>query len=1470
MLYVATSSFQGKRFMNTQGKWITPSRGVVLAVVVAFLAIGASISATAQSWVAEAQQAGFTLKKVVSDTAIQTGQTFSYTIYFSIPAGATNVTISDALPTSLEFLGASYTSPCGTPTVVSPTVGGMGGTYSLSWASVPGGCSGSFTITVRFPNGVTCNNTTARNRVCLNGTIPGQNVTDLCTPFVSTRAIATDPWHINKYVTGAAYVGGSCPYATADSVVSYQVCVYKDVGTTGQLNLVNGVVTDVLPTGAVLQSSSCGATQSGNTITWNVGNLSATSMYTMVCCTFNVLYPRALFPLGSQVTNTAVLNGSLGPATQPCGTTVDTSNQTCVSFANIASATISKWVYTNRQPGCPGKYLVYICNNGSSPISSFTVTDTVPTALSSPAIGTVSPGLNATIVGNIVTVTSTSALGPGQCRWFEITFTIPSTATVGSTITNCAWFASTGMPTISGCNSFTVAAPAPTACVWKEVCNEQPSYTPGSIFRYRLRVQNIGGTALSGTTITDVLNGNLQYIGNPSFYTGTAWNAPCQTTSNWTGVGLTHNAVSNTVTATLPSIPATCQNIFYTNCGMYGTGGVPYYFIEFDVKVVDTSALGNIPNQFTLSGGTLPAPVNSNIEYVTVVGTAGFTLDKGVKPTGPGSYGSSATTSAGGSVSYRLRLNVASTSVGLRHVTFADLLPRDNGASDQLILGPCSPRGSAFDVAWASALGSSPTATSWNNATSFARVNNFAPTGAPGAMFVGGCGTAGTWTSGIPASAKNLGYYFGSTPIAATFSATSDFTATVAASATDNQQACNTFAANAAVRHLIASSIISDQIIGQLESTPACVTVKKTGCLDSVQIVVNCAGKDAAGNQQYSFVITGWNAAGASVLMLNSPQGTFSPSTFALSPGAFSITSTFTDIPPVDAMITMHYQLVVNGQIICRDSIIRDLPPCPQEPPQDCCKEFIRQVRHDKLTYDNAGNVTLQASMIAGPTPIKEFTATIVSVQRRQVCVNSAGPWHRAFGDITAGSLSVPLGPGPLLLSLYSREATWGPGECLPFGQGTTLNLNMIFPPPPASFKCRDTIIFAIRYTFTDCKCVTCTRLVYDTIVRKPLILPWDPVGGGIGIGIGTGRLATKKIAGDGADGDVQAEAPATTRIIMDDDTDGALWIVNPDSDENTITVLGAEVTSSTIPLSSISIADVTGVVNGATGFVSTSVAPGANGEVALKFNNPSSTKQWQVSVRYLYDDGGDVFAFSEPVTYLVRAPGAAPDEVAGDPTIKPTAVNTYALRFRSSNGYNSNVAAIRLTSTSAARILAVGPAEGDGETVTVTLTPNETQTAIAALPSGYYGVEPNTDVTPIYLTLSNVENAGAVPMRFETFDSDGQLVSEGTFTLEQPVMSVEQRGETGDVGARIIGIAPNPSGNVVTVTVAVDADLPQSEIVIVASDGRTVLTLSQGPLHDGSRMIITQEINKLAQGSYNVVLRTPRGSTSLPLRIIR
>ena len=65
----------------------------------------------------EAAQNGFTLKKVASDTAIATGQNYSYTIYFSIPAGATSVTISDVLPPMLSFQSISVTAACGSPSI---------------------------------------------------------------------------------------------------------------------------------------------------------------------------------------------------------------------------------------------------------------------------------------------------------------------------------------------------------------------------------------------------------------------------------------------------------------------------------------------------------------------------------------------------------------------------------------------------------------------------------------------------------------------------------------------------------------------------------------------------------------------------------------------------------------------------------------------------------------------------------------------------------------------------------------------------------------------------------------------------------------------------------------------------------------------------------------------------------------------------------------------------------------------------------------------------------------------------------------------------------------------------------------------------------------------------------------------------------------------------------------------------------
>ncbi|MAT38791.1 MAG: hypothetical protein CL946_04225 [Ectothiorhodospiraceae bacterium] len=617
---------------------------------------------------------------------------------------------------------------------------------------------------------------------------------------------------------------------------------------------------------------------------------------------------------------------------------------------------------------------MYFCNTGSVPITGITITDTIPSGLTGLSIGTVSSGMAATLSGNIVTATLTSPLPPTACRYFEVEFTIDSTATVGSTITNCAWYSFPGGPMQSACASFVVKAPDPDPCLWKDVCNEQPNYLPGDTLRYRLRLQNIGGLPITGATITDILDPNLEYIGNPAFNTTSSWSVPCQTTSNWSGPAISTSG--NTVNISLPTIPATCQDIFYGGCGMYGAFGVPFYFIEFDVRVRDTAALGNIPNNFTIAGGTLSSPEISNTDYITVVGTAGFTLDKAVA-IDTSSWASSLTTSAGSNVNYRLQLTVAPGSVGLRHITFADLLPRDDGTNDRLILGPCSFRGSMFDVNYLTTVSTAPTASDYSNPLSFANVNTLAPVGAPGPMFVGACGTLGTWSGGVSAGDMNFGYYFGSAPVGAGNSATAVFTGQLSSTAQDQQEACNTFAANAAVRHLINSTTVSDVITGELESGTACVTIGKdtsqTECYRAIPHSVNIVGIDpASGDCQYSVTLSINNPNSSSLnAWFESDAGTVSPNTLSIPPGTSTQTLTFTDTPPTDVFVCIRYGYFDgNNRVLC-DSVCFDLPPCGGDGDCDSLEVSLHAVFSSGVNAVGDCEYTVELSMTnAGGSPM--------------------------------------------------------------------------------------------------------------------------------------------------------------------------------------------------------------------------------------------------------------------------------------------------------------------------------------------------------------------------------------------------------------------------------------------------------------------------------------------------------------------
>ncbi len=789
-----------------------------------------------------ASQNGFILKKTTTNTAIQTGVNFSYNIDFTIPAGATNVTITDVLPMPLTYQAITFTAPCGgAPTVVTPAIG-ANGTVSFTFPSVPLGCTGSISITVQLPNGTTCNGAVVRNQACLTGKI-GPVGAQFCTEFVSTTAQAVNPWHINKYLLPSSTTP-SCSNSVTNDTANYRFCVWKNVGTTGQLNLLNPTVTDVLPAGAVIVSSSCPYTVATvgtqQTVTWNLGSvLLATSAYNQVCCDFKVYYPTSSFPSGTTISNTATLSGGLGsPTPQPCGTFTQASNTTSYQVTTVPKSQLYKWVSTTGQPGCGGQYTLYVCNDGGVTLSTFTLKDTLPTTLTGYTVTSSTPNVSVAIVGGTLTATSTTSLPSGGYVYITLNFTIPLTATVGSTITNCVTLTSPQLPNpVKACASFVVTAPLPKACVWKEVCSKQASYLPNSTFRYRLRVQNIGGLAMTGTTVTDLLSPYLTYVGNPTFYTANTWNIPCSSpalpsgATTWTGV--TFSQTGQTLTWNLPSIAAVCQSLFYTGCGQYGTSSVPYYYIEFDVKVNADAPIGVVPNTFTINGGNLPVAETSNTDYVNIVGSAGYNLVKTITlPT-------TTTVAPNSLLTYRLQFNAIGTAA-LRHVAMADLLPRNNGAADRRLLTACASRGSNFGLTYHSTVGAwvgVPSATSFTEGSenlNSADVNltNITIPGVSGPYFGTSCGafTTVVWTNGaintIPVGKKNVGYYFGSQAVPSGSYARTEFKTQVPATATNGQVACNSFAANAAKRYLINSVTLQDIAMTEQESPNVCITVK--------------------------------------------------------------------------------------------------------------------------------------------------------------------------------------------------------------------------------------------------------------------------------------------------------------------------------------------------------------------------------------------------------------------------------------------------------------------------------------------------------------------------------------------------------------------------------------------------------------------------------------------------------------------
>jgi len=960
------------------------SKKIILesALILLFAILLVPFQSTGQGVPNEAEWNGFgySLKKVVSNTTIQSGVNFSYTIMFSAPAGATTINISDEIPTSLVVVSVPPPAPVNgiTPAITTTGTPGVNEMVSYSLSGLPGGSasSGSFTIVVKFPEGVTCNGAAARNRAAiLIDDKPNY------TPFVSTTAIAVDPWRVVKSIISGPVVnpgGGACGYLMEPGdTVTYRLAVFKNSpyygNVVGQQNMSSAVVTDMLPAGAIMLSSTCGIpANSTGTITWtpNSGNLNAATPYAYYYCDITVYYPAVSFPIGSFVYNQVDLDGTM--CSQPVA---HTSNETCIEIANIVpnlNGYFNKGVYlTNRVPGCQGYYRVTFCNTGNVALSAFNLDDVIPSGVSVDQV--VVYGGNATTTMTLTANSGANAIAPsitssyfnsgtlgftatdlqlqmtgflpvGQCIHMYIYFTVEPNPT-GTIVENCASFdgLSNSLTLPDACISFTVDAGEPQACVLKDVCSPQPSYDPGDIVRFRLRIQNIGSADIIGASFQDNLHSNFTYVGNESYYIANSFNPACSSgggipagTTAWAGVTPSHSG--NNLNWSLPDVPSDCQLFYVGYCGYYGTWGLPYYFVEFDVMIDSMAMPGVTPNNYDISGGNLPGTVTSNTTNTLVVASFGQEVNKQVSTDSGTTFASSGTVTPGGSARYRLNYKNTSN-VTVSSVRLVDLLPMNDGANDWLILNRAVPRGSQFSVGYNNNQSTSVSSGSAPSPVlSYAAGMNIC---LPPMGINSGCNPT-SWGSSPD---QNIGIDYGAYLLGSNVTISEDFDVVIDSTATNQQTACNDFAAISTADFLL-DGVAQSIALTPIAAPPVCVTIDtsvvSSSCCDSIRIE---QVSDAAGNDCCVRIVTDCEVKAITVAVTNGtisstgwncgtvPSGYVGQSsfTFAANNCVVDMTNCFT--PDQTGTITVTYTINFQNGEECEKTIELDCG----SPQTECC-----------------------------------------------------------------------------------------------------------------------------------------------------------------------------------------------------------------------------------------------------------------------------------------------------------------------------------------------------------------------------------------------------------------------------------------------------------------------------------------------------------------------------------------------------
>ena len=149
----------------------------------------------------------------------------------------------------------------------------------------------------------------------------------------------------------------------------------------------------------------------------------------------------------------------------------------------------------------------------------------------------------------------------------------------------------------------------------------------------------------------------------------------------------------------------------------------------------------------------------------------------------------------------------------------------------------------------------------------------------------------------------------------------------------------------------------------------------------------------------------------------------------------------------------------------------------PGEPPSGCCKDFLKKITAQQTVANNI--LSVNASMTVGPAKIKQASVSLVDfhvlhAKDCDICLKDP----KNMGNITNPSGGAYVWNHQPANVPWSHLIEWKDSAGKGWANGVSLNFQIPLPPKSPISCCCDTIVYCLKYSFTDTACITCDTVI--------------------------------------------------------------------------------------------------------------------------------------------------------------------------------------------------------------------------------------------------------------------------------------------------------------------------------------------------------------------------------------------------------